>query len=73
LSNGTLHDVLLFGGFLAWAVVDLISLGRRTPRPVPGAPPSVANDWLALGLGLGLYVLTLFWAHALLIGVSPLG
>jgi uncharacterized membrane protein len=73
LSNGTLHDVLLFGAFLAWAVADLISLGRRTPRPVPGAPPSVANDWLALGLGLGLYVLTLLWAHTRLIGVSPLG
>jgi uncharacterized membrane protein len=73
LSNGTLHDLLLFGGFLVWAVVDLVSLGRRAPRPVPGAPPSAANDWLALGLGLGLYVLTLFWAHERLTGVAPLG
>src|SRR5256885_9401553 len=36
LSNGTLADVLLFGGFLAWAVVDRISLKRRPARPVPG-------------------------------------
>ena len=28
--------VLLFGGFLAWAVVDRISLKRRVQRPVPG-------------------------------------
>jgi uncharacterized membrane protein len=73
LSNGALHAVLLFGAFLAWAVADLLSLRRRTPRPVPGAPPSVANDWLALGLGLGLYVVTLVWAHALVIGVPALG
>jgi len=53
-SNGTLLGLLLFGGFLAWAVVDLVSLGRRSPRPVPGAPPSAVNDWLAVGLGLGL-------------------
>lgn len=73
LSNGTLHDAVLFGGFLAWAVVDRISLKRRAQRPVPGAPPSAANDWIALGLGLGLYVLMLTWAHGWLIGVAPLG
>ena len=73
LSNGTLHDVLLFGGFLAWAVADRISLKRRAQRPVPGAPPSAANDWIAVGLGLGLYVFFLMWAHLRLIGVAPLG
>ena len=31
LSNGSLADVLLFGGFLAWAVLDRISLKRRPP------------------------------------------
>ena len=30
LANGTLADVLLFGGFLAWAVADRISVKRRT-------------------------------------------
>jgi spore coat polysaccharide biosynthesis predicted glycosyltransferase SpsG len=30
-ANGTLADVLLFGGFLAWAVADRISVKRRTP------------------------------------------
>jgi len=32
LSNGMLADVLLFGGFLAWAVLDRISLKRRPPH-----------------------------------------
>ena len=31
LANGTLADVLLFGGFLAWAVADRISVKRRSP------------------------------------------
>jgi uncharacterized membrane protein len=72
LANGALADVFLFGGFLAWAVVDRISLKRRTPLPVPGAPPSRLNDLLAIVLGLGLYVAFVLWLHQLLIGVSPI-
>lgn len=73
LANGTLADVLLFGGFLAWAVVDRISLKRRVQRPIPGAPPSAANDLIAVVAGLALYGLFMWRAHAWLIGVSPLG
>ncbi|MBX3622364.1 MAG: NnrU family protein [Rhizobacter sp.] len=72
LANGTLADVLLFGGFLAWAVADRISLKRRVPRPVPGAPPSAANDAIAVVGGLVVYGLFVWRAHAWLIGVSPL-
>jgi uncharacterized membrane protein len=72
LSNGTLADLLLFGGFLCWAVLDFVSL-RRRPRPIPTAPPGRFNDLLAVVLGLGLYGLTLGWAHLRLIGVAPLG
>lgn len=72
LANGALADVVLFGAFLAWAVVDRISLKRRTPLPVPGAPPSRLNDWIAVVLGLGIYVAFVLWLHKLLIGVSPI-
>lgn len=72
LANGTLADVLLFGSFLAWAVADRISLKKRTPIPVHGAPPAVMNDWIALGSGLLLYVGFLLFLHQWLIGVSPL-
>ncbi|MGY4830681.1 NnrU family protein [Sphaerotilaceae bacterium SBD11-9] len=72
LANGTLADVLLFGGFLAWAVADRISFKRRTPRPIPGAPPSAANDAIAVVAGLAVYGLFVWRAHAWLIGVSPL-
>ena len=72
LVNGTLADLLLFGSFLIWAVVVRISLKRRVPTPVPSAPPSRYNDLIALLLGLALYVLFIYWLHALIIGVPLL-
>jgi uncharacterized membrane protein len=72
LANGMLHDLVLFGAFLAWAVVDRVSLKRRQPRPVAGAPPSRFNDAIAVVGGLGLYAWFLFQGHAWLFGVSPL-
>ena len=72
LANGTLADVLLFGAFLAWAVADRFSLKRRTPQPVPGTPPSKANDLIAVAGGLALYVAFVLRLHIWLIGVSPI-
>jgi uncharacterized membrane protein len=73
LANGMLADLVLFGAFLVWAVADRIAVKRRAvPRPIPGAPPSPANDLIAVVAGLALYVLFVLWAHQKLIGVSPL-
>jgi uncharacterized membrane protein len=75
LANGMLADVLLFGGFLAWAVADRISVKRRPAaqtHKVPAAPPRPANDAIALIGGLVVYAVFLFWAHRWIIGVSPL-
>jgi len=72
LANGALADVLLFGGFLVWAVADRISFRRREQRPIAGAPPSRFNDVIAVVGGLVLYFLFVHWLHARLIGV-PLG
>lgn len=69
LSNGTLADVLLFGGFLAWAVADRISLQRRPPVLQSAAAPRARNDVIAVVLGLALYAATLLWLHRLLIGI----
>lgn len=72
LANGGLHDVLLFGGFLAWAVLDRISVKRRANVvPPPGAPATVWNDAIAAVGGLALYVAFVGWLHRALIGVSP--
>jgi len=73
LANGTSADVVLFGGFLAWAVADRISMKRRsTPQVPPTAPPGPWNDAIAVVLGLAIYTLLIGWAHVRLFGVSPL-
>jgi uncharacterized membrane protein len=73
LANGNLADLLLFGGFLAWAVADRISLKRRPARPIPGAVARPLNDVLVLLGGILLYVVFALFLHRWLIGVSPLG
>lgn len=73
LVNGTLADVVLFGSVLAWAVADRISLKRRKPRPLPGAPESAINDVILVVVGLGAYAAFAFWLHAAWIGVAPFG
>ena len=75
IANGDLASIILFGSFLAYAVVDRILVKRR-----PGAEPVLAasdqearrNDMISIGAGLALYVAFLFWLHPLLFGVSPL-
>lgn len=71
-TGGTLADVLLFGGFLAWAVADRISVKRRGVA-APQAKGSAVNDVIAVVVGLAVYVLFVVWAHAWLFGVRPFG
>jgi uncharacterized membrane protein len=73
IANGTLADLVLFGGVLAWAVADRISVKRRDAAPpLAVARATPANDIVAIVLGLGVYLLFLFYLHELLIGVRPL-
>lgn len=71
IINGDLGSILLFGGFLAWAVMARISLKRRANA---GAPPKPAGftqrDWMALGAGLVIWFIFARWLHSWLIGVS---
>ncbi len=69
LANGMLADVLLFGGFLAWAVLDRISVGKRPVSEVRAAPAGKFNDVIAVVGGLLIYALFVGWAHRHLIGV----
>ena len=75
LANGTLADVLLFGGFLLWAVADRISVKRRGPGgagSAPHAPRRPVNDAIVVVVGLALYALFVLRAHQWLFGVSPI-
>lgn len=72
ISNGTLPDVVLFVSFLAWAVIDRISLKRRGVLPPAPVAHFTGGDWAAIIIGLVLYGLTVWRVHLLVIGVSPL-
>lgn len=71
LANGDLGGMLLFGSFLAWAVIARISLKRRAGATVPPAPAGFTQrDWIAIGAGLVLWFAFAMWLHPLLIGVA---
>ena len=69
LVNGSVHEVLLFAGFLAWAVADRISLKRRQPRATPALPATALNDVIVVLGGLALYGYFVVRGHAQLIGM----
>lgn len=73
LANGDAASVLLFGGFLAWAVADRISLKRRGKRGgVAVGEGSTRNDIAAIVGGLAVYALFVWQLHSWLIGVPIL-
>ncbi|WP_322887387.1 NnrU family protein (plasmid) [Sinorhizobium medicae] len=73
LANGETSSVLLFGSFLAWAVILRISLKRRERAGEKVLPvfKSGRNDVLAVLTGLAAYVLFVWKLHELVIGVPP--
>lgn len=72
ITNGILANVVLFGSFLVWAVVDRISFNWRTQRAIPSAPPMKWGDGIAVVGGLVFYVVFEHWLHVRWIGVQPL-
>jgi uncharacterized membrane protein len=74
LSNGTLADVLLFGGFLAWAVLDFrAARARDRAAGTVYAPGSLAGALAAVAVGTAGWAAFAFWLHAAWIGVAPFG
>jgi uncharacterized membrane protein len=67
LANGDLAALLLFGTFLAWAVLDRISVKRRGDSG-PAVGP-LKWDVAAIVIGLFAYALFAFVLHEWLIGV----
>ena len=74
LANGTLADLLLFGSFLVWAVIDFVAARRRDASAATIYPSgTLAGTLIALGVGVAAWALFAFWAHAWLFGVRPFG
>jgi len=72
LATGMLHDVVLFGAFLLWAVVLFAASRRRDRREGTAYPPGTAkNTAITVVIGVVVWAIFAFWLHALLIGVKP--
>ena len=74
IANGRLADVVLFGGFLAWAVLLYIASRRRDRRNGTRYVAGPASrDMIAIAAGLAAWAAFAFWLHGALIGVRPFG
>jgi len=74
ISNGTLADVLLFGSFLAWAVLDYTAARRRDRRAgTTYAVGPISRDLIAVVVGTVAWIAFALWLHGPLIGVRPFG
>ncbi len=74
MANGETSSVILFGSFLAWAVIMRISMKRRQRAGEQVLPVfrSGSNDILAVVIGLVAYGLFVWKLHEWLIGVAPI-
>jgi uncharacterized membrane protein len=70
LANGRLADVILFGAFLAWAVVDFIAARRRDrAADTVYAAGQGTRTLLTVLAGAGAWVALAFGLHRWMIGV----
>lgn len=71
LANGDVASLLLFGSFLAYAVIDRIVLKRRgDDGPPDGTIASPLADVSAVVIGLGVAAAIVLWLHPILFGVA---
>ena len=74
LANGTLADVILFGSFLAWAILNYSAALRRDRVANVGyVVGPLSRDVTAVAFGAATWMAFTFWLHEWLIGVRPLG
>lgn len=72
LATGWLHDVILFGAFLLWAIIDFAVSRRRDRRTgVVYTSGTLKGDIVTVIIGALAWVVFAFWLHTRLIGVNP--
>jgi len=74
VANGRLGDLVLFGAFLLWAVLDFRAARQRDRKlgtQYPGG--TLAGDAITVVVGLAAWVAFALYLHAWLIGVRPFG
>lgn len=73
MVNGSLADLLLFGSFLIWAIIDFAVCRRRDRKlGVVRATGTIARDIQATVAGLVIWAIFAFYLHSLLFGVNPM-
>ncbi|HEX4878933.1 MAG TPA: NnrU family protein [Limnobacter sp.] len=70
LANGTLADLVLFGAFLAWAVLVFKS-ARKRPGRASEVPLSKIGTLMTVVVGVLGWLVFAAWLHVYLIGISP--
>lgn len=72
IANGTLADVVLFGAFLVWAIVDFAASRRRDRVAGTAYPAGTAvRDAIAIAIGVAAWAIFAFYLHERWIGVRP--
>jgi uncharacterized membrane protein len=72
LATGLLHDIVLFGAILAWAVLGFIAARRRDRRDGTEYPAGTAVGTVGtVAAGAAAWAVFAFALHTWLIGVSP--
>ncbi len=74
LANGNLADVLLFGAFLVWAVLNFRAARQRDRAQGIVYPAGTASGTaITVAAGVVAWLVFALWLHGLLIGVRPFG
>ncbi len=71
LVNGDLASIILFGGMIAWAVVEVIMINKMEPAWVRPARGPVTNDVIYVVICLVAFG-AIIWVHTWM-GYPPLG
>ena len=83
MANGLLHQMVLFGAFLIWAVLAFIFARKRDRlalqalqeaglQPETPRPTARSATGLVVSIATLVYLCFLVWGHQYLIGVNPL-
>ena len=68
LVNGEVRSVILFGAFLAYAVIDRIAVKKRGETGRAAGP--VRNDAIAVVIGVAAFAAVAFYGHKYIAGVA---
>jgi len=72
IANHTLADLVLFGSFLVWSLLDFRSSRARDRAAGTVYPPgNTGKTVITIVVGVVAWAVFAFWAHGFLIGVRP--